>query len=74
MSFTRDWGLFGSGLEGVGILGYQLLGCGGPAVRLPGFLPGDSSSFRCAHSRPSYSPSSIRGLALSTAGVDLCAK
>ena len=33
----------------MGVLGCRPLHCGGPAVRLPGSFPCDSSSFQCSH-------------------------
>ena len=62
MSFARDRGLFGPALEGVGVLGCRPLGCGGPAVRLPGSLPGDSPSFQCAHSLSQLLPVFHQGI------------
>ena len=44
MSFARDRKLFGSSLVGVGVFGCRPVGCGGPAVWLPGSFSVDSSS------------------------------
>ena len=62
MSFARDRGLFGSTLKGVGVLGCRPLGCGGPAVRLPGSIPGDFPSFQCAHSPSQLLPVFHQGI------------
>ena len=74
MSFAHDRGLFGSALEGLGVLGCRPLGFGGPVVRLPGSLPGGSPSFQCVHSPSQLLPVFHQGLALSAALAELRAK
>ena len=62
MSFIRNRGLFGEPLEGVGVLGCQLLGCEGPPVWLPCSFSGDSPSFQCPHSPSQLLPVFHQGI------------
>ena len=62
MSFACDRGLFGSALEGVGVLGCRSLGCGRHAVRLPRSRLGGSPSFQYAHSPSQVLPVFHQGI------------
>ena len=68
MSFARDRRLSGSSLGGLGVLGCQPVGCGGPPVRLPGTVSVDSSSFRCSHSASQLLPVFHQGVIFDRCG------
>ena len=71
MSFARDRRLSGSSLGGLGVLECRPVGCGGPPVRLLGPVFSAPPLSDVPIPLPSYSPSSIRGLALTAAVADL---
>ena len=74
MSFARDRGGVWVTVGGSVSRGVPSLGCGGPAVRVPGPFSVASSSFGCSHSSSQLLPSSIWGVALTAAMADLCEK
>ena len=64
---SQGMGVSRGALECLGVVGSQCLGIPGPALQVLGPFPFAAPSLLCPTPLPSYSPNSIRGLALSDA-------